>query len=112
MSWRALGQDFADAIDSFQIEPDPRNLAQLEAVVNHGVPDELVEQVAEALFLRGLPHRAGLEWTLLPKTAREHYFDSARAAIEAVYAYQAEHGARSDAMNADWWVEPPRDGEA
>ncbi len=47
---------------------------------------EQVERVAVALFTRGLPHRAGLEWTLLPPTAREHYLESARAAIEAMRA--------------------------
>jgi hypothetical protein len=89
----------------------------LEAVVSHGVPDELVEQVAKALFEQGLSGTAlgmpDIPWSELFADEQETpYRDQARAAIGAVCAYQAEHGAQSDAMNADWWVEPPRDGEA
>jgi hypothetical protein len=62
--------------------------------------EELVQQVAKAI--KGADTR---RWNF-------SWQDMARAAIEAVYAYQATHGTLSDAMNADWWVEPPRDGEA
>jgi hypothetical protein len=72
--------------------------------------DELVEQVTQALWkaptwrLEGDPGAPGL-WA-------EHR-RMARAAIEAVYDYQAEHGGWSDAELDDGWAWLlPRAGEA
>jgi hypothetical protein len=81
--------------------------------------DELVELVAEALYeaeTRGIEHRP---WAVLDEGVSPGmrvagiYRDSAEAAIETVRGYQAVHGAWTDAeLNADWWVESPRAGEA
>ena len=73
--------------------------------MKHGDPDELVEQVTDAVCAANNPVKV---WQ---HRSRELCRRDAIAAIEAVYAYQATHGALSDPMNADWWVEPPRDGE-
>jgi dTDP-D-glucose 4,6-dehydratase len=53
-----------------------------EAVVNHGDPDELVEQVAEAMYRARNTggYSDAVEWI------KDRYRNDARAAIDAVYA--------------------------
>jgi hypothetical protein len=85
LPWRANQEYPADKFDRDWADEFATVLID-DGVVRVLDPDdtELVEQGAQTLWSKGLPHDAGLVWDLLPETAREHYRVGARAVIEAL----------------------------